>query len=290
MRLALIGDVHLQFDTRDVRRLDEGDYDAVLFVGDLAGYRDPGLAVARIMSRLRTPAFFMPGNHDGVHLLHLGAETIEGAYGSHLLQRLFAPTQAPRCEALAEALRPIAMVGYSHHELRAGARRVSLIAARPHSQGGGGIHFRHYLATRFGIRTEQDSIARLKRLVDEAPHEELVFLAHNGPAGLGSRRHDIFGCDFRAAEGDWGDADLAAAVAYAQDHGRRVRAVVAGHMHHRLRGGGRRIWQVRRDGVLYVNAAQVPRLRDRDGKTHRHHVRLRLDLPEASATAVWAPE
>lgn len=289
MRLALIGDIHLHFDVRDVRRLDEEDYDAVLFVGDLAGYRDPGLGVARVMARLRTPAFFMPGNHDGVHLLHLGAETLEGAYGTHLFQRLLAPTQGPRCEALAAALHPIVMAGYSHHELGAGARRVSLIGARPHSQGGGGIHFRRYLASRFGVRTEQDSIARLKQLVDEAPHEELVFLAHNGPAGLGARRHDIFGCDFRAAEGDWGDADLEAAIAYALAQGRKVHAVVAGHMHHGLRGGGRRIWQVRRDGVLYVNAAQVPRIRRRE-EVRRHHVRLRLDLHEPSAESVWTSD
>lgn len=286
MRLALIGDVHLQFDARDVRQLDEEGYDAVLFVGDLAGYRDAGLEVARVMARLRTPAFFMPGNHDGVHLLHLGAETIEGAYGSHVLQRLFAPTQLPRCDALAAALSPIVMVGYSHHELGTGAHKVSLIGARPHSQGGGGIHFRHYLATRFGVRTEEDSIARLKQLVDDAPNEELVFLAHNGPMGLGARRHDIFGCDFRAAEGDWGDADLSAAVEHALKQGRKVRAVVAGHMHHRLRGGGQRIWQVRREGVLYVNAARVPRIERRDGEVHRHHVRLRLDLPESSASSV----
>ena len=84
-------------------------------------------------------------------------------------------------------------------------------------------------------------------------------------------------------EGDHGDLDLRAAIDHARERGKRVRAVIAGHMHHALKGGGRRTWQVDRDDTLFINAAEVPR--HRDGR--RHHVRLTLDADHAEAEAVW---
>jgi uncharacterized protein (TIGR04168 family) len=109
-------------------------------------------------------------------------------------------------------------------------------------------------------------------------------LAHNGPAGLGVSRRDIFGCDFRREEGDHGDPDLGEALARARARGAPIAAVVAGHMHHALRGGGTRRWLASIDGVCVVNAARVPRAR-RDGT--RHHVCLTLDGTRAEATEVW---
>ena len=60
-------------------------------------------------------------------------------------------------------------------------------------------------------------------------------------------------------------------------------AVVAGHMHHRLKGGGERRWLVERAGVLYVNAARVPRI---DGDGRRYHVRLETDGETARAELI----
>ena len=53
-----------------------------------------------------------------------------------------------------------------------------------------------------------------------------------------------------------------------------VLAVVAGHMHHRLRGGGARRWKAEQDGVLFLNAARVPRVFHHEGRQVRHHLRL----------------
>ncbi|MAJ60185.1 MAG: hypothetical protein CBC48_09415, partial [bacterium TMED88] len=71
---------------------------------------------------------------------------------------------------------------------------------------------------------------------------------------------DLWGCDFDEAGGDWGDPDLSAALEYAEKIGKRVLAVVAGHMHWRTRGGELRISQVRRNETLFVNPALVPRI------------------------------
>ena len=101
------------------------------------------------------------------------------------------------------------------------------------------------------------STARLKSLVDECDYAPILFLAHNGPSGLGDRANSIWGCDFRRKEEDWGDRDLEEAVRYANTNGRKVLATVAGHMHRKTKSGKRRPGQVEKDGVLYVNGEVV---------------------------------
>ena len=113
-----------------------------------------------------------------------------------------------------------------------------------------------------------------------------LFLAHNGPSGLGSGRADIWGCDFKKDEGDFGDEDLRLAVDHAQSSGKRVLAVLAGHMHHAIKGGGERRWQIERDGVLYVNAARVPRIFEHEGRHVRHHIAITLSEQGARAEPV----
>jgi uncharacterized protein (TIGR04168 family) len=117
-----------------------------------------------------------------------------------------------------------------------------------------------------------------------------VFLSHNGPVGLGDAPHDMWGCDFKPGGGDWGDPDLTAAVEYAIACGKRVLAVVAGHMHLRTKHGHERPWCARRDDTLYVNAARVPRIIARDREVHRHHVELIIDRDGVTANEVFVPQ
>ncbi|MFW5921106.1 MAG: metallophosphoesterase [Polyangiales bacterium] len=286
LRIAVVGDVHLRWDATDVAQLDEAGYDLVLFVGDLAGYRERGgLQTARRIAPLRTPALLMPGNHDAVPLLQLAAETCGWRRTAHWL----GGTQDRRCHALEEALGDVPLAGYSLHTVGEGPGAVSIVAGRPHSMGGPRLAFARHLRRHFGIESLEQSAERLRALVDRAEHERLVFFAHNGPSGLGARRDDIWGCDFKAEEGDWGDPDLRDAIDYARTSGHRVLAVCAGHMHHALKGGGHRPWELRRDGILYVNAARVPRVFQQGGRELRHHVRLQIDENDASVHEVIWP-
>ena len=275
LRVAVIGDVHLAWDDRDVELIDDAGYDLVAFVGDLAGYRRGALEVASSIRKLRTPTLVIPGNHDAASLPHLAAETLE----RRALARALGWDQTRRVEALERALGPHPLVGYSHHALGG----ISFIAARPHSQGGSFLAFSRHLEQRFGVGSVEQSAARLCREVDEAAHDRLVFLAHNGPTGLGDRRTDIWGCDFRKAEGDWGDPDLRAAISHARAKDKRVLAVIAGHMHHRVKGGGERAWRVEQDGILYVNAARVPRIERHPAGERRYHVCFETDGETARA-------
>ena len=53
--IGVIGDVHLFWDDSDVAFFNEGGYDLLLFVGDLAGYPQVrGLRVARALRKNRT--------------------------------------------------------------------------------------------------------------------------------------------------------------------------------------------------------------------------------------------
>ena len=276
MRIGLVGDIHRHWGDEDVAWFNGAGLDLVLFVGDLGGLGQRGaLRVARSIAKLRTRALLVPGNHDSANPGQLLGEVL----GSAALVRGFAPGQGRRIDRLASALGPVVLGGYSSHLLG----DVTLICGRPHSMGGPTLGFRPLLRARFGVDSLPDSAARLRSLVDEAETDRLIFVAHNGPTGLGEQRDAPWGCDFRAAEGDFGDPDLRSAIDHARDTGRTVLAVVAGHMHRSLRGGGRRRWQVERDGVLYVNAAEVPRVH----RGRRHHVQLTLQGTDLQAADRW---
>jgi len=273
-RIAVLGDLHLCWTETDTAYFNDGsDYDLVLFVGDVAGYSHrQALATHRAIARVQTPKLLIPGNHDGVHVVQLIAEV----FGSSAVSDLFHGLQRRRCEQLRGILGEEVLAGYTTHRYRRGETDFAILTGRPHSMGGSRLAFRRYLQSRFGIGSLADSTRRLKELVDRCEAECVLFFSHNGPTGLGYRRSDIWGCDFRPQEGDFGDEDLYQAIDYAKALGKRVLAVVAGHMHHAVKGGGRRQWLVEEDGTLYVNAARVPRIFRQNGHTYHHHVCLEV--------------
>ena len=283
--IGVIGDVHLFWDDADITFFNRGEYDLLLFVGDLAGYTQlRGLQVARTLRRLKVPAMCIPGNHDGLHALQLGAEIAPRA---HRLRHAFCRGQGLRCRTLDRALGPVEMLGYSRRRIAPGGVPLNVVVGRPHSIGGRRLACIRYLESTFGIASMDASAQRLKSLVDECDDAPILFLAHNGPSGLGDRASSIWGCDFRRKEEDWGDRDLQDAIQHANENGRKVLATVAGHMHRRTKCGKHRPGQIEKDGTLYVNAAEVPRHRKINGMKKRHHVKLTLTPTAASAEDVW---
>lgn len=280
MKLAVIGDVHHAWNEVDTAFFNASDHAALLFVGDVYNFSlQRGLRAAAELAELDKPALLIPGNHDAVHPAQLAAEITRRPS----LIRLTSYGHTERVRALREVVGGVQVGGYSVHHLDDG---IDVITGRPHSMGGSVISFAPHLAEAYAVHTLEDSVARLKRCVDESEADRVIFLAHNGPTGVGDRRTDPWGCDFRREEGDFGDHDLRVAIDYAIERGKKVMAVVAGHMHHRLRGGGVRSWCVRKGGVLYLNAARVPRIfEDRDGVYH-HHVDLVIEGDEVEAFEV----
>lgn len=280
MKLAVIGDVHHAWNEVDTAFFNASDYDALLFVGDIYNFSlQRGLRAASELAELDKPALLVPGNHDAVHPAQLAAEITR----RQSLIRWTSMGHTQRVRLLCEAVGGVQVGGFSVHPL---GQDIDVIVGRPHSMGGSVISFAPHLAEAYGVYTLDDSIRRLKRCVDESEARRIVFLAHNGPTGLGERRTDLWGADFRREEGDFGDYDLRVAVDYAREVGKRVLAVVAGHMHHRLRGGGTRSWCETRDDTLYINAARVPRIFEDNDGLHHHHIDLVLEGERAYAVEV----
>ena len=283
--IGVVGDVHLYWDDEDVAFFNSAGYDLLLFVGDLAAYTQVrGHRVARSLRKIRVPAMCIPGNHDGLHALQLGAEIAPRA---HRLRNAFCEGQARRCRSLDKALGDVELVAYSQHRLAPAGVPLNVVVGRPHSIGGRRLACLRYLDEAYGVDSMEASIERMKVLIDACDDAPILFLAHNGPSGLGDRADSIWGCDFRKKEEDWGDQDLEEAVRYANGSGRKVLAAVAGHMHRRTKSGKSRPAQVEKDGVLYVNAAEVPRHRQINGQKKRHHVRLTVSSGGGTAKDLW---
>ncbi len=281
VNLAVIGDVHLHFSAEDVAYFNRSDDDLLLLVGDLSNYRPrAGLAVARQIAQLEKPTIFIPGNHDAMTIVQLAAEIWQKPW----LARLGGWGQMRRVRTLRKALGTAVFSGYSTHHFQIKGQDFDVVAARPFSMGGQHLSFRPHLQRQYGIATLDYSAAKLRQCIDQTQSDRLIFLAHNGPTGLGHAANDIWGCDFKPWAGDFGDPDLEQAVVYAQSRGKHVLAVVAGHLHQRTKSGETRRWLVERDETLYVNAARVPRIFESGGKTVRHHVRLEVGETAVSVT------
>ncbi|TGK05474.1 hypothetical protein EHQ53_17750 [Leptospira langatensis] len=273
LKIALVGDIHGFWNSSDTRYFSESDYDALIFTGDLG--RIPArssLPVARRISKVQKLGFLIPGNNDGPSILArlfemFGGSSYENRVSLFLLER--------RMRFLEKYLAPIRTLGYSIQEEIPG---VSLLGARPLAMGSG-LSFFPYIQKRFGISTLQGSERLLLSLSEKIDLgvRDLIVVAHNGPSGLGVRAKDIWGCDFRKEAGDFGDEDLGNFVSVSSSLNRKPKVVIAGHMHHSSRSGKihSRIWKVRKDGILFVNAARVPRIfQDQNGNTWHHHVEL----------------
>ena len=221
----------------------------------------------------------MPGNNDVEFQPEIVAEF---AHQRGLIE-LIAAGPRERSQSLGQASGRVEVCGYSLHPLSLGGRELTLLAGRPNSMGGGELAFVDHLSRNYGVATMAESTERIRKLVSEVPTEELLLFSHNGPAGLGEGPADIWGCDFRKGAGDWGDPDLSAALEHAREIGKRVVAVIGGHMHWKTRTGEMRTSQLERDGTLYINAARVPRIYGgRDGMNRAH---LCIEIGDAELTA-----
>jgi len=281
-KLAIVGDLHGHFTDEDVHYFNRSTYDLLLFVGDMgSGTRKDGLSIIRLVARLRKPTLIMPGNNDAPHLPDLAAELAYQAGRREILQALG--------KARASWVIP---VGYSAHLLSTPLGDMTLICGRPLAQGGSGLSFADTLERVHGVRTREVSFAKYRHLVADSRTRKLLFLAHNGPTGLGETADSLWGRDFAAPVGagddypkDFGDDDLRAAVDYSELLDKEVVGVFAGHMHRRK--GTSRPLSALRGATTFVNAAVVPRIRSGPSGPEHHHVAAHFTAEGLHVSEHW---
>ena len=250
--LTVVGDVHRFWRAFDADYLAREKPALTMFVGDLG---DEDVEFTRTISQVPVPKVVMLGNHDAW----------ESFQKKRATQRLKDSLAVLGDDHLGYAVREVPEAG------------ISVVGARPFSWGGPSLRSPELYQELYGVHTHRSSAAKIVEAARRAQHRDLVILAHNGPLGLSDRSDEIYGKDFGKPGGDWGDRDLAIAIPRIRDLGFRIRAIVAGHMHHRLvhPRGAERIRFVRSGSMLVVNPAVVPRHRTSNaGEQLSHFVQM----------------
>lgn len=278
LRVAVVGDVHGQWDEGDASALRglRPAIDLCLFVGD---FGDEDVTSVEAVARASLPGEQVSvfGNHDAWFSLDKRKRRPNKSARARNGDESALDTQ----RALLSGLN----LEYSKRELP--QLGLSVVGGRPYSIGG--PIWPPFYVEEYGLTSVVESGDRIGRIAARAAESSVIFLAHNGPAGLGDKRSDVCGRDWPqrtgknvgASGGDWGDRDLTVAIRMAREAGKKVPLVAFGHLHRRLIGGGLRT-MVRVDegtGTVFLNAAEVPRWRGPGVEP------LPYDAAEASAEA-----
>lgn len=246
LTLAVIGDVHDQWEAADAHALEALKVDLALFVGD---FGNESVDVVRAIAALDLPKAAIFGNHDAWY------SATEWGRRKCPYDRRQEDWVQQQIDALG-----IAHVGYGKLDFPEWG--ISVVGARPFSWGGSNWKNTSFYQSRYGVSSFEESIAKIMRAVERTTTDTLLFMGHCGPTGLGDAAEDPCGKDWKPIGGDYGDPDFAAAIAQAKALGKSIPLVTFGHMHHSLRHTKSRLRRaVHVDAeTLYLNAARVPRI------------------------------
>ncbi|NET38443.1 MAG: TIGR04168 family protein [Cyanothece sp. SIO1E1] len=247
IKIAVVGDVHNQWDVGDEAALKQLEVDLVLFVGD---FGNESVELIQRIAALDIPKAAIMGNHDAW-------------YSATPWGRKKCPYDRQTEDWVQQQLDLLGESHVGYGKLDFPALNLTVVGGRPFSWGGPTWKNSEFYQERYSISNFEQSITRIMAGVKAAAHETVVFIGHCGPTGLGDRPEDPCGKDWKPIGGDYGDPDLAEAIAQAQSLGKTVPLVTFGHMHHRLRHTQqhlRKIIDVSATGTIYLNAASVPRI------------------------------
>lgn len=246
-KIAVVGDVHDLWDANDEVALQHLGVDLVLFVGD---FGNESVEVVRAIASIETPKAAIMGNHDAWY----------SASDWGIKQCPYDRRQEDRVQEQLELLGS-AHVGYG--KLDFPGLDLTVVGGRPFSWGGSVWKNANFYKTRYGVKTFEESTAQIAKAAQSANHQTIIFIGHCGPVGLGDRPEDPCGKDWNPIGGDYGDPDLAEAIAQTRRLGTTIPLVTFGHMHHTLRHTKQHLrTPIYTDsaGTVYLNAARVPRI------------------------------
>lgn len=277
VKIAVVGDVHDQWEAEDRIALERMGIDLVLFVGD---FGNEAIAIVREVAATQTPFAAILGNHDAWYTT--------SPWGRK--KPPYDPAKVDRVRQQLEILGE-AHVGYNKRDFP--ALRLSVVGGRPFSWGGSQWSGKQFFRDRYDVEGFLDSSDRILAAAKETSQDTLIFLGHNGPYGLGDRPEDICGRDWKPLGGDHGDSDLADAIARTRLLDKKIPLVTFGHMHQSLRHTKeeqRKMLKIQ-DETFYLNAAHVPRIIRYKGETQRNFSLVTLQDGEVERISlVWVGE
>lgn len=247
LRIAIVGDVHNQWDEQDAAALQALAADLVLFVGD---FGNEAVEVVRSIAELDLPKAVVMGNHDAW-------------YSATPWGQRKCPYDRATEDWVTDQLTLLGEAHVGYGKLDFPALQLTVVGGRPFSWGGAEWKNKTFYRDRFGIHNLEESAERIKQAVDAAAYNTILFIGHCGPTGLGNTPESPCGKDWKPIGGDYGDPDLTVAIAYAKQIGKQVPLVTFGHMHHALRHRQdvqRERLSIDGEGTVYLNAACVPRI------------------------------
>lgn len=246
-RIAVVGDIHDQWEADDGIALQQLGVDLVLFVGD---FGNESVEVVRAIAALDIPKAAILGNHDAW-------------YTATDWGRKKSPYNHEEEDWVQEQLDLLGETYVGYGKLDFPALNLTVVGSRPFSWGGEVWKNPHFYQERFGVRNFEESTARIVAAAKNAAYETVIFIGHNGPVGLGDHAEDPCGKDWQPLGGDFGDPDFTEAIAQTRTSGKTIPLVTFGHMHHKLRHTHERLrtaLHASPEGTIYLNAASVPRI------------------------------
>lgn len=244
--IAIVGDIHDQWEADDGIALQQLGVDLVLFVGD---FGNESVEVVRVIASLDIPKAAIFGNHDAW-------------YSASEWGRKKCPYNREKEDWVQQQMDLLGETHVGYGKLDFPALNLTVVGSRPFSWGGEVWKNAKFYQQWFGVTNFEESTARIVAAANSAAHETIIFMGHNGPTGLGDRAEDPCGKDWQPIGGDYGDPDLAAAIAQTRAAGKRIPLVTFGHMHHKLRHTNQHLRQAiyATEETIYLNAARVPRI------------------------------
>ncbi|XP_011078645.1 uncharacterized protein LOC105162335 [Sesamum indicum] len=285
VRIAIVGDVHddwsLEEDTKALQLLKP---DLVMFTGD---FGNENVDLVESISKLDFSKAIILGNHDAWNTQKFSASFIQDLtyiyhvfvlLDFHLPSVLFprskekdpTPFLPPfEYNVLSDAVQlQLEFLGDEHvgyGRIDFPNLKLSIVGGRPFSCGGEHLFRKKLLTARYGVHDMDESAKKIYEAALGTPADHsIIFLAHNGPSGLGSNVDDICGRDWIPGAGDHGDPDLAHAISQLKEDTKlQIKLVVFGHMHKNLAYGQglRKMIAIADDNTIYVNGAVVPRVK-----------------------------
>ena len=280
VKIAVVGDVHdLWQPVEDRLALQSLGVDLVLFVGD---FGNESVEVVRAIANLDMPKAVIFGNHDAWY------STSDNDKKSNKKECPYDRTKEDRVQQQLDILGEM-HVGYSWLDFP--ELKLSVVGSRPFSWGSSKWKKAAFYRDRYNIKNFAESTQRITESVANAAYDNIIFLGHNGPLGLGNEEHSICGKDWKAGGGDYGDPDFAEAISKSYQMQKIVPLVTFGHMHHHLRLNSQRTRDAiatNEMGTVFLNAACSPRIIKNNDEEYRNFSIVSLESGQISQISlVW---